>query len=876
MFAVRDRFELPPLVCPRLSPILAVMAVSALFGKLLAAGLPLGPHLETICRAWEERGTVVLRADPGSGKSTLLPLALLAWQDRLQGEGPAGPRGKILMLEPRRAAAAAAAARMAELLGEAVGERVGYAVRMERRVSARTRIEVLTEGLLVRRIQGDPELRGVSTVIFDEFHERSVHADLALALALDLRRMGSSLRIIVMSATLDGAAAADSIGGAELIECPGRVFPVDISYRPLPGREALGRDCGAALGEILQEERGEGRDFLVFLPGRREIADAAARLGAAGDFEVLPLHGGLPLSRQREIIAPAGGAGRKRRIILSTNLAETSLTIPGIGTVVDSGYTRLERYHLPSGMNRLSTELESRSSAEQRAGRAGRLERGRCVRLWAEGEGRPEKTEPEIRRTDLSALVLECLIWGVREPGDLPWLESPSAAAWAAGLELLRALGAAGENREPTEKGREMVRLGLEPRLACLCLAGREAGRGGASLAAAAAALLALGDGSGLAGDGDFRTRLAPLRRFEGNRGSLRGEEWGWALRVRETAADLGARLFPEDRGSRGPVFSWTAGEEADLGKFLAAAFPDRVAQRQDRGRFRFPPGREARIEGPLENAEWLAAAEADAGERLGYIRLAAPLGREEALRALESRTTTETEIVWKGLAPRRVVRRRAGRISLGEERTRAGRGEAAESLPALLEREGLAILPWEEAGSAPRRLLERIRFFAARGAFSPGDGPRAADWTGESLIAAAAEWLGPFLWEGGTEGEGPVLDGPSLVRALEGRIGGRDQGRLDKLVPPCFLLPNGKKRPLDYGSGEPVLSLRLQDAFGIAGKPGILGVPLTFELLSPAGRPVQITRDLPGFWAGSYAEVRRELRGRYPKHRWPEDPRGA
>ncbi|MDR3138328.1 MAG: DEAD/DEAH box helicase, partial [Treponema sp.] len=556
--------------------------MTPLWERLQETRLPLVPHLKEIAAALEEREVLVLRSDPGSGKSTLLPLALL--------DCPGA--GKILLAEPRRAAALAIAARMAELLGEPCGESIGYAVHLEKRVSRRTRLEVLTEGLLIRRLQEDPDLKGVETVIFDEFHERSVHTDLALALLLDLRRLGARIRLLIMSATMDAGEIASFIdrtenrreeGRVPVFDVPGRLFPVEIRYRPLPEVSPLGRETAAALEAILEKE--PDHNTLVFLPGRREIEDAGAALaerGLAETYRILPLHGSLPLARQREVIA-GGGEGR-RRIILSTNLAETGLTIPDITLVVDSGYARVERYHLPTAMNRLCPEPVSLRSADQRTGRAGRLSPGICVRLWDPSRPRPREHEPEIRRVDLSAPVLECLLWGVRDREGLPWPEPPSPAAWDRALELLRDLGAAGKAGQPTAKGREMARLGVEPRLGSLCIAGKTAGQ--APLACAAAAVLAARDQSGIRGDGDFRRRLSLIRH---------NSPGPWVRGVRENAADLLKRL---DLG--GLPLNWTAEEEAGAGELLAAAFPDRIARAREPGIFRFASGREARLEGPL------------------------------------------------------------------------------------------------------------------------------------------------------------------------------------------------------------------------------------------------------------------------------------
>ncbi|WP_010256640.1 ATP-dependent helicase HrpB [Treponema primitia] len=850
---------------------------SPLMERLIGTHLPLADHLQGICAAVGEGGALVIRSDPGSGKSTLVPLALM----ESLGEG------RILVLEPRRAAALGIAGRMAELAGEPVGGLVGYAVRLLRQVSARTRVEVITEGLLVRRLQNDPELKGVSTVIFDEFHERSVHTDLSLAMVMDLRRMGSAVNIVVMSATMDADAVAAFIN-APVIECPGRVFPVDISYRPIadwaPGGKPLGKAVGEALGNILHNpgrSGGKEGNILVFLPGRREIDDARSALNNAGfdhDFDLFSLHGSMPLDKQRELLSE--NSNTKRRIILSTNVAETGLTIPGVTLVVDSGFARLERYHIPSGMNRLSMEAVSRQSAEQRAGRAGRLMSGRCVRLWAENDVRPAETECEIRRTDLSSLVLDCLLWGVKNREDLPWLEVPPASSWDRALELLKELGAIDAEGHPTGIGRVMADLGLEPRLARLCIAGKEQKL--ASLGCASAAILSDRDGSGVGPDPDFRLRLSI---FRGGKAGL--ENKVWVERTVQTVADLLKRL-----GLANEKLSWTMEAEAGVGELLGTAFPDRIARRRDdpaankrggiEGVFRFSSGREGRLAGPLAASEWIVAAEVDAGERQGFIRLAAPVTEETALALLGRQIREESRIEWKGLTPRSIAVKLAGRIPLSEERRRSRREEIIPALPGLLKETGIVILPWEDEAGHPRRLLERIRFFnsnRAKGSITCNEVPRAtcnevpraeAAWTDAALINDADQWLGPFVWEGAESGSGPIISGKGLADALAARLGWETKKELDRQAPEYVNLPKGRRRPIDYSTGEPVLRIRLQDAFGIK-EASILSVPIVFHLLSPADRPIQVTRDLPGFWKGSYAEVRKEMRGRYPKHFWPE-----
>jgi ATP-dependent helicase HrpB len=830
--------------------------------KLVDTGLPLAPRLGEICAAVAEKQGAVIRSDPGSGKSTLVPLALM---ERFSS-------GRILVLEPRRAAVWGIAARMAELLGEPLGERVGYAVRLERRVSPRTRVEVITEGLLIRRMQNDPGLTGVSTVIFDELHERSAFADLSLVLAMDLRRMGLPLNILAMSATMDAAGIAAFIG-APAIDCPGRVFPVDIEHRPLPEgalpSQTLGRAVGEALEPILSEP---GGDVLVFLPGGREIEDARAKLRDAGfdrSFEILSLHGSMPAEKQRQVLSP--GNGSRRRVILSTNIAETGLTIPGIALVADSGFARLERYHIPSGMNRLSMEPVSRRSADQRAGRAGRLMRGRCVRLWPENQWRPDETDPEIRRIDLSSLVLECCLWGAPNREDLPWLEPPPASSWDRALELLARLGAIDGQKRPAALGRTMAGLGLEVRLAKLCASASSLSMAG--LGCAAAAILSDRDGSGLGGEADFRLRLSLLRRGDG----LAPDAEAWAGRVRRTASDLLNRL-----GLGHESLRWTMEDEAGAGALLGEAFPDRLARRMGgteaarhggiEGIYRFASGRDARLEGPLSAAGWIVAAEVDAGERLGHIRLAAPLPDHAALSLLESQAVTTERIEWKGLVPRSVTAKQAFRIPLGEERRRSRREEIAAALPDLLRARGIGVLPWDEEGG--RRLLDRIRFFVSRGGNAGGESSNAVYenpailWDDETLIGDAGRWLGPFVQDDG----GPAVTGRSLAEALAERLGRKAKKELDRLAPEHISSARGRRHPVDYSSGEPAVRIRLQDALGVT-ETEILSTPIVFHLLSPADRPIQVTRDLKGFWKGSYAGVRKEMRGRYPKHFWPEFP---
>ena len=852
-------------------------------------GLPLVSRLPEICGALEA-GAVVLRADPGSGKSTLAPLALMDYFG-----------GKIIMLEPRRAAVLGIVSRLAELLGEKPGGRAGYAVRLERKVSAQTQIEVITEGLLVRRMQENPSMfdgsgnRASVTLIFDEFHERSIHTDLAFSLALDLKRMGEKIRLLVMSATLDAEKAAACIdqacpgGKTSVIDCPGRVFPVKTGYRFLPGKSPLEKEWAAVVAEIVSEESGgaagkQSGDILVFFPGRREIHACAENLKARNldtFFDIFPMHGSLSPAEQRKIILPDNGMNntpvRKRRVILSTNVAETGLTIPGIELVVDTGYARILRFHIPSGMNRLSLEPVSGNSAKQRAGRAGRLGPGRCIRLWPEHDKRHDDTPPEITRIDLSAAVLECLLWGVKNPDELPWPEPPPESAWRYALELLEELGAIDSEYRPTETGRQIARLGLEPRLGRLCIAGKEMGMAG--LACVAAAALGERDDSGLGDGPDFINRLSLLRRANSGSqadGSQTGGKYDspWVKRVINNAADLSKRLgIPQ-------LQKWSVEDEANAGEIAAAAFPDRIAKHRtgdagvsgttahDEAVFRFPSGREGRVKPPFTNTEWLCALEADSGERMGFIRLAVPVSEETALAALAKQTVIEKTVEWNGLVPGLFETKKAGRIILNEKRKNCSREDVVRALPAMLKERGLGVLPWEENNNSSLRLLERIRFFVNHNNTEVNSEENL--WKDEFIIQDSTEWLGSFVWNGAEKGR-EIINAENLYNALACRLGFKEKREMDTIAPDVFTLPSGRKKQIDYSSGEPVLRIRLQDAFGITGKCQIMGVPVVFHLLSPADRPVQITNDLEGFWSGSYADVRKDMKGRYPKHFWPE-----
>jgi len=852
---------------------------ASVVAALSRTGLPLVPKLPDVVSALSGRRLAVLRADPGSGKSTLVPLALM--------EAPAFADGRILMLEPRRVAAVSVAARMAELLGEEVGGRVGYSVRLERRASRNTRVEVLTEGLLVKRILADPGLEGVGAVLFDEFHERSIHSDLALALCLDLRRLRGDLSILLMSATMDGVRAADFLRVSDaaasgrdepvpLVDCPGRPYPVAVEHRPLPRKRRTGEESAEAVYALLGEGSGDAGDILVFLPGRREIEEAAAALkrllaaAGGGDVEVRVLHGSLSLGEQRAALRPRE---RGRRVVLATNIAETSLTVPGVSIVVDAGLVKTQRFHLASGLDRLVLENSSERSSDQRAGRAGRLRPGRCVRLWPAGEARPRDTESEILRADAAPLVLDCALWGARRPEDLFWLDPPGPASWNAAAELLRGLGALSPDGAPTDRGKRMAALGVHPRLAAVVLAGEAAGQ--ASLAVAAAAVRSDRAGAGIRDDAAVRRRRAVLR------GAERPEREGLPGRGRtaELAADLCARLGRR-LPSGGRPCDWAPADEASVGILLLAGFPDRAARRQDspsadgtsRAVFRFPSGREARVEGPLEGEEWLVAVDAEAGDRAGTIRLAAPVRAEDAERALaaaypESRAD-EWAVDWEGLKPRSRAVRRAGRLVLRERRGRAPAELVAAAFGKRLAAEGLGLLPWDGEGGDPRSFLERARFWAR----ARGNAVLAAALEDAGLLESAAAWLLPSAAVDGRSAE-TVLTAAELLSALKALVGWETAALVEKEAPERLETPAGTRRRLCYEGGSVALEARIQELFGLARTPLVAGVPILLRLLSPAERPLQTTADLESFWKNTYPEVRKEMRGRYPRHYWPEDP---
>ena len=842
------------------------------------SGLPIDEALAPLREALGTQRAAVLEAPPGAGKSTVVPLALLK-------EGWAAGK-RLIMLEPRRLAARACAERMARTLGESVGRTVGYRMRFDSRISRATRIEVVTEGVLTRLLQSDPALEGVAALIFDEFHERSLQADLGLALSLDARdQLASELRLLVMSATLDGAAVARLLGDAPRLSVPGRLFPVETHYagRGLPALpEQEGGDRAQDSPErlishlIVRALREEHGDVLAFLPGAREIRRVQASLAAAqlpDGVRVLPLFGELPADQQDTALTPAPLG--KRKVVLATNIAETSLTIPGVRVVVDSGLARRASFDPLTGMSQLATQRISRASADQRRGRAGRLEPGVCYRAWSEGAhaALAPFTPSEILDADLTPLALELASWGMPDASPLRWLDAPPAAQLASARQLLERLGALDAAGRITAHGREMARLAAHPRLAHMLLRARSLGE--LPLAAQLAGLLSERDllrGSAGARDADIRTRLEMLRAEDGASAPDRP-----ALeRARRAARDLERQAqATEARGAGAAAKSRS--EAGDPGLLLAFAYPDRIgrARAGGEGRYLLANGRGASFGSPqsLSRRELIVAVEVDDRERDARILLAAPLERGDLIEHFADRLRRRQAVEWSTREQAVIARRTLELDALTLEEKPLGDVPAEPALRAMLAgvRElGIAALPWDRHS---RDLQARIEFVrATAGAALSRDGPWPAV-SDEALTAALESWLAPWL-DGLTRRE--HLARLPLADALRGKLTFEQQRALEEWAPAQLRMPSGSLVRVDYlDESAPAVSVRLQEVFGLADTPrlGCGGVPVTFRLLSPAGRPVQVTRDLASFWRGAYAEVRKDLRGRYPKHYWPENP---
>jgi ATP-dependent helicase HrpB len=798
--------------------------------------LPVRETLPALRAALARDGRAVLAAPPGSGKTTLVPLALLD-EPWLAGK-------KIVVLEPRRLAARAAARRMAQLLGEGVGERVGYQVRFDRKIGARTRIEVITEGLLTRRLQSDAELPGVGLVIFDEFHERSLEVDLALALTLDARaNLNPDLRVLVMSATLDTAAVSRLLGGAPVVESGGRLYPVDVRYRPAKADERIGDALGRATAGVLAETQG---DVLAFLPGAREIRDAQQILEKRGQtaISVHPLYGDLSSADQDAALLPARDG--RRKVILATNIAQTSLTVEGVTTVVDSGWVRAARFDLGAGANRLDTLRVSRASADQRSGRAGRLGPGTAYRLWSEEQhGRlPAHDTPEILAADLTRFALELAAWGVGDPATLTLPDAPPASAWSYAVELLRELGAIDPAGRITAHGKEIARLPAAPRLAHMLLRAQQAG-----LAETAAWLAAMLEERGA----DTTDAAAALRRARDN------------PRVRDAVRQL-LRLL--DVESAAPP------DEGELGRAIAWAFPERIARRRAGSTTSYlcEDGGEARLpeRDALGTQEWLAVAHWDPAPPR-KVRLAAPLAFADVERDHRERIRTETATHWDPQAEAVVAEEqtRLGAIVLSRRDRRSESGEAVRA--AMLEgirQLGLDGLPWtDEARQWQARVL------SLRAWRPTEDWPDVSD---DALRATVDQWLGPHLDGVSRRAHLAKLD---LLEILEARFDYATRQKVAKLAPTHVEVPTGSRIRLQYQPPHaPALEVKLQEMFGCRDTPAVNEgrTKVVLHLLSPGQKPVAVTQDLAGFWARGYFDVKKDMKGRYPRHPWPDDPVAA
>ena len=806
--------------------------------------LPIDAVLDELGRTLTANNAAVLVATPGAGKTTRVPLALLdaPW---LNGK-------KIIMLEPRRIAARASAERMARTLGERAGETVGYRVRFGSKISRATRIEVVTEGIFARQILDDPELSGVAAVLFDEFHERSLDADLGLALARDAQTgLREDLRILVMSATLDGARVGKLLGDAPVVASEGRAFPVETRYLGRKADAPVERQMADAIAIALRADPGS---VLAFLPGAAEIRRTqnflSERVHDAG-IEIVPLFGALDAAVQDRAIAPAPKGQRK--VVLATSIAETSLTIEGVRIVVDSGLARVPRYEPDIGLTRLETVRASRAAVDQRRGRAGRTEPGVCYRLWDEPQtaSLAAYTQPEILSADLSSLVLDLAQWGVRDPSTLAFLDPPPAPALKEAKVLLDELGALDGDGRITAEGKSLRALALPPRLARMIVDSQRLGAG-----EEAADIAAILTERGLGGDSvDLDARLDQFRRDRSPRASsARSLAQRWAQQVATTEGPPAEDISPT------------------TGIMLALAFPDRVARNRGNGSFVLANGRGAAVEqtSSLARAPYIAVAELTGTAAQGRILLAAPIAQEDIETRFADQIEDKEEISFDrgAMALRGRRKRTLHAITLSEAPiSLSPSAETARIFAAGLVAAGLDRLPWSKA---LKQWRDRVMFLRK------AEGDNWPDLSDTALAAAAENWLAPALYDKTALKELSPVD---LSDALMALLPWELRARLDREAPTHFEAPTGTMLAIDYEAEQgPTIAVRLQELFGLNTHPSIArgAVPLVLELLSPAQRPVQVTRDLPGFWRGSYAAVRSDLRGRYPRHPWPEDPATA
>ncbi len=795
--------------------------------------LPIDAVLPDLAKALAAGTSAVLVAQPGAGKTTRVPLALL--------DAPWRADGRIIVLEPRRLAARAAARQMAKLLGEEVGETVGYRVRMESRVSAQTRIEVVTEGVFTRILLDDPELSGIAAVIFDEFHERSLDADLGLALTLDARALRPDLRILVMSATIDGARVAELLDGAPVIDSPGRTFPVETIYAEPDPLQRLEDQVASSVLKALREHDGSA---LVFLPGQGEIIRTAERLAGRlpPDTHVAPLYGQLSPAEQDRAIQPAPPGHRK--VVLATSLAETSLTIEGVRIVIDSGFRRIPVYEPATGLTTLATTRVSRAGADQRRGRAGRTSPGICIRLWNGGQTAALDAfdKPEILAADLSGFLLDLAAWGVTDPRMLRFLDAPPAPALAEARSLLERLEGIDQTGRLTATGKALARLPLHPRLAHMLLSGARAND-----ASSAAELAVLMGERGLGGDDIDLSRR--LERFRLER-SRRAEE----------ARALAQRWAKLAGGTRG--------QSVPAGKHLARAFPDRVAQATgSRGRFRLANGRQAQLDEHhhLAGAAYIVVADITGTATQGRIRSAAELDPAELEELFADRITSQTVLVFdpQTSSVRARRQRRLDALRLSDDTASIDDLEAAATLLADAAIKRPLTLPWSKEQRALRARATFLHHMLGN------EWPDLSD----DALSSDPTWLAPHLIG---ETRLAAITAEHLGMALDVLLPWNRRQEIERLLPSHFHAPSGSHLPIEYGAENgPALEVRVQELFGLDRHPSVADgrIPLLLVLLSPAHRPIQTTRDLPGFWRGSWKDVAKDLKGRYPRHLWPDDP---
>ncbi|MCK1564003.1 ATP-dependent helicase HrpB [Bradyrhizobium sp. 173] len=806
--------------------------------------LPIDAVLDDLSRTLEAHHAAVLVAPPGAGKTTRVPLALL--------DAPWAKGKKIIVLEPRRIAARASADRMAKSLGERAGETVGYRVRFGSKISRATRIEVVTEGIFTRQILDDPELSGIAAVLFDEFHERSLDADMGLALARDAQLgLREDLRILVMSATLDGARVAKLLGEAPVVESEGRAFPVETRYLGRKADEPIERQMADAIASALRADAGS---VLAFLPGAAEIRRTQNFLAERihdSSIEIVPLFGALDAAVQDRAISPAPKGTRK--VVLATSIAETSLTIEGVRIVVDSGLARVPRYEPDIGLTRLETVRVSRAAADQRRGRAGRTEPGVCYRLWDEPQtaSLAPYTQPEILSADLSSLVLDLAQWGVADPAALSFLDPPPQPAWKEAKSLLSELNALDGDGRITAEGKSLRALALPPRLARMIVDSHRAGEG-----EAAAEIAAIITERGLGGDSvDLEHRRDQFRRDRSPRAA--------------SARDLARRWASQVAASEKAA---TAEGDLSTGLMLAYAFPDRVARNRGNGSFVLANGRGAAVDqtSSLARTPYIAVGEMTGTAASGRILLAAQISQDEIERHFAEHIESVEEISFdRGAMALRARRKRALHAITLSEATLAvsPSGDTARIFADGLIAAGLDRLPWSKVAKQWR---DRVMFLRR------AEGDSWPDLSDDGLIARRDDWLVPALYDMIALKD---ISAGDLSDALMALLPWEMRARLDREAPTHFEAPTGSVLAIDYEAEQgPTIAVRLQELFGLNTHPSIAAgkVPLVLELLSPAQRPVQVTRDLPGFWRGSYSAVRSDLRGRYPRHPWPEDPANA